>query len=89
MEDSKLISQEIVEIFKKIREGRIYGSVEIYFEEGEATQITQRIIKKVGTKKKIESPRQNPKAPKNVAFAKKTHRRETDTDSVDLPANSY
>ncbi len=89
MEESKLISQEVLDIFKKIRDGKIYGSVEIYFEEGEATQITQRIIKKVGSKKKTENLKQHAKATKNPAFAKKTQRRGLDVDSVDLPPNNY
>jgi hypothetical protein len=85
MDDPQLISKDILEILKKIRDGKIYGSVEIYFEDGEVTQITQRIIKKV-SKKKYETQRQTGKSPQ---FTKKTNRMGSHQDPVDLPANSY
>lgn len=51
-----IISQELASILSKAVDNKIYGSVEIYFEDGEITQITQRIIKKVNRKKSnIES----------------------------------
>ncbi len=43
----KGVLDEIVGILEKIRVNKIYGSVELFFEEGEITQITQRIIRKV------------------------------------------
>lgn len=40
-------------ILSKAVEGKIYGSIEIYFEDGRVTQITQRIINKVHKDKRI------------------------------------
>ena len=40
-------SKELLKIISRAVDGRIYGSVEIYFENGRITQITQRIINKV------------------------------------------
>lgn len=40
-------------ILSKAVEERIYGSIEIYFEEGKVTQITQRIINKVRSDKRV------------------------------------
>lgn len=44
------VNADLIAIINKIRDHKIYGSVEIYFEEGEVTQITQRIISKVPKK---------------------------------------
>lgn len=44
-------SEELVNTLNKAIQNKIYGSVEIYFEAGSITQITQRIIKKVETKR--------------------------------------
>jgi hypothetical protein len=85
MDDPQLISKDILEMLKKIRDGKIYGSVEIYFEEGEVTQITQRIIKKV-SKRKYETQRNSGKS---TPFAKKANRIESRPDPADLPANTY
>jgi hypothetical protein len=38
---------ELIEILSKAVNNKIYGSVEIYFENGSITQVTQRIIKKM------------------------------------------
>lgn len=43
----KGVLDELVSLLQKIRDNKIYGSVELFFEEGEITQITQRIIRKV------------------------------------------
>ena len=40
-------TEELTTILKKAIGSKIYGSVEIYFESGTITQITQRIIKKI------------------------------------------
>jgi hypothetical protein len=45
------LSEQFLTLLKRISEKKIYGSVEIYFEEGKVTQITQRIIKKIHSKK--------------------------------------
>ena len=48
MDDSaNEVLDELVIILNRIRDNKIYGSVEIFFENGEVTQITQRIINKV------------------------------------------
>jgi len=49
-------ADELVEILSKAVSNKIYGSVEVYFENGSITQVTQRIIKKLnGKQKKVES----------------------------------
>lgn len=45
-------SRDLIKILIKSMESQIYGSVEIYFEAGQVTQITQRIINKVEKKNK-------------------------------------
>ena len=44
---NKIISPDLLKILSKANENKIYGSVEIFFESGRVTQITQRIINKV------------------------------------------
>lgn len=51
MDDNKNIKTELANILTKIMKDKIYGSVEIYFEAGHMTQITQRIINKINHKK--------------------------------------
>lgn len=41
-------------ILTKAVEEKTYGSIEIYFEEGNITQITQRIINKVRSDKRVD-----------------------------------
>ena len=43
----KEFSDDLANILNKAVKDKIYGSVEIYFEAGTITQITQRTIKKV------------------------------------------
>lgn len=47
MDKSKYFSAHLIKIFKKAVDNKIYGSVEVYFESGRITQITQRIINKL------------------------------------------
>ena len=48
MSDSqKNVSKDLVKIISQAVEKKIYGSVEVYFEAGNITQITQRIISKI------------------------------------------
>ncbi len=54
MNDNKF-SKELLEILLKAVDRKIYGSVEIYFEDGKVTQITQRIISKVARKEKTNN----------------------------------
>jgi hypothetical protein len=57
-------SQDLIKILLKAAENKIYGSVEVYFEGGKVTQITQRIIKKVTDQKgpKKELKQSNPQS---------------------------
>lgn len=48
---NKNISQDLVRILGKAVENKMYGSVEIFFEAGSVTQITQRIINKINRPK--------------------------------------
>lgn len=43
----KTLYEDLVKILTQVVENNIYGSVEIFFEKGKVTQITQRTIKKV------------------------------------------
>lgn len=45
-------SKDLIKILVEASENKIYGSVEVYFEAGKITQITQRIINKVNKKDK-------------------------------------
>lgn len=45
-------SRDLIKILLKAAENKIYGSVEVYFEAGKVTQITQRIINKVTPQEK-------------------------------------
>lgn len=56
MANSKTFSNDIVKILTKAVENKIYGSVEVYFEAGNITQITQRIINKVVSRNKNIRP---------------------------------
>lgn len=64
------ISPDLTQILTKAIGEKIYGSVEIYFEEGKITQITQRIIKKVGNFKPKQKPvfkKEQPNFSKNLS----------------------
>lgn len=52
MSDNKNLSLNLQKFIAKAMEKKIYGSIEIYFEEGRVTQITQRIINKIHHPKK-------------------------------------
>ncbi|MBI2011168.1 hypothetical protein HYS91_00215 [Candidatus Daviesbacteria bacterium] len=47
----KNFSKELAKILSEAVNNKIYGSVEIYFESGSVTQITQRIISKINNGK--------------------------------------
>ncbi len=51
----KVLSKELVNILSSAAKNKIYGSVEVYFEAGNVTQITQRIINKVSGVKKANN----------------------------------
>lgn len=46
-ETSKNFAKELLKTIDSIIKNKIYGSIEIYFEAGQVTQITQRIINKI------------------------------------------
>lgn len=56
----QLFSQELIKILSKASESKIYGSVEVFFEAGQITQITQRIINKLTNYKKQSKPIKKP-----------------------------
>ena len=58
-DNQKAILDDLTDILKKIKSNKVYGSVEIFFEDGEITQITQRIINKV-KKNNVKTPLTNP-----------------------------
>lgn len=45
--DSKNPTTELLNMLSKAIDSKTYGSIEVYLEEGQITQITQRIIKKM------------------------------------------
>lgn len=49
------VLDELKSIIGKIRDNKTYGSVELYFEGGEITQITQRVINKLKKANKEEA----------------------------------
>lgn len=55
MDAKKSFPKELFKIIAKSVETGVYGSIEVYFEKGKVTQITQRIINKVHHPKKEES----------------------------------
>jgi hypothetical protein len=38
---------DLLNMLSKAMDGKVYGSIEVYLEEGQITQISQRIIKKI------------------------------------------
>ncbi len=50
MDSLKQLSEDLTKILQTAVSNRTYGSVEIYFEDGRITQVTQRIIRKIGNK---------------------------------------
>lgn len=52
------IPEQFAKILKQMDENKSYGSVEIFFEDGKITQITQRVITKINSKKPKEMPKQ-------------------------------
>lgn len=52
IEETK-VPEQLKKILKRAIKNKVYGSLEIYLENGKITQITQRIINKIGHPKKI------------------------------------
>jgi len=63
-DESKKVEEDILNILSKAEEAQMYGSIEIYIEGGNVTQITQRIIKKISKPGKRSSSSQKIKTPK-------------------------
>ncbi len=53
MDSKSSTTTDLLSILSRAMDSKIYGSIEVYLEEGQITQITQRIIKKI---KKAKSP---------------------------------
>lgn len=51
MDNSSELSKQILKIVTQAVAKKIYGSIEVYFEAGRVTQVTQRIINKVRSRK--------------------------------------
>ncbi len=47
MDPQKPYTKDLAKIISQAIEKKIYGSIEVYFEAGNVTQITQRIINKI------------------------------------------
>jgi hypothetical protein len=56
MDSIKNFTDDLSKILSQAMKNKLYGSVEVYFEEGNVTQITQRIINKV---KRPKNPKNN------------------------------
>lgn len=41
---------DLLNILSKAMDAKVYGSIEVYLEEGQITQISQRVIKKIKRK---------------------------------------
>lgn len=48
--DSENPTTDLLNILSKAMDSKVYGSIEIYLEEGQITQISQRVIKKIKKK---------------------------------------
>ncbi|KKQ10262.1 hypothetical protein A2858_04205 [Candidatus Daviesbacteria bacterium RIFCSPHIGHO2_01_FULL_36_37] len=47
MNSQKNVSNKLLKLLDRLMQKKTYGSIEIYFEAGEITQVTQRIINKI------------------------------------------
>lgn len=63
MDNYSLVSKQILKIVTQAVTKKIYGSIEIYFEAGKVTQVTQRIINKI--QKKEQRKENNLNLPKH------------------------
>lgn len=57
----KIFTKELIRILTHVAEHNIYGSVEIFFENGKVTQITQRIINKIHHRSNADNENGKPK----------------------------
>lgn len=45
--DSENPTTDLLNILSKAMDSKVYGSIEVYLEDGQITQISQRVIKKI------------------------------------------
>lgn len=57
MDSNQNPTTDLLNILSKAMDANMYGSVEVYLEDGQITQITQRIIKKIKKTKPVQTPR--------------------------------
>lgn len=63
MDSNKNPTADLLNILDKAMDANMYGSVEVYLEDGQITQITQRIIKKIKRTKSIQKPKDTSSLP--------------------------
>ena len=56
MDSKQNPTTDLLNILGKAMDANMYGSVEVYLENGQITQITQRIIKKIKRQNPVEAP---------------------------------
>lgn len=74
MNSQKSVPEDLITIITKVMDNKIYGSVEIFFQAGKITQITERTINKLSETKA-------PKFAKKIANTKQYN--ETPTIQAD------
>jgi hypothetical protein len=47
MDETNNPTTDLLNILSKAMDAKVYGSIEVYLEEGQITQISQRVIKKI------------------------------------------
>ena len=67
--DSENPTTDLLNILSKAMDSKVYGSIEIYLEDGQITQISQRVIKKI---KKAQSSSHQIKVKKSSNTRKST-----------------
>lgn len=85
MNIKKKVSKDLTKILIKAIQKKIYGSVEVYFEGGNITQITQRIINKVQNIKQNGKPKITQEATSPQKAIEKKKNKTADSDSPQAP----
>ncbi len=78
--DRKTNQKHLLRILTDAVKNKIYGSVEIYFEEGRMTQITQRVINKISAK-----PKEKKLSKDRTSLSKSLNKTRED---IQVPSNS-
>lgn len=68
--DAENPTTDLLNILSKAMDAKVYGSIEVYLEEGQITQISQRVIKKI--KKTSRSVNHHIKIKRSTAARKST-----------------